>query len=38
MSRNIRVTGVVPGMVPAAPKRNAVVAAVYVLLLVVLFF
>ncbi len=33
MSPTVHLTGLIPGMVPRAPKRNAVVACVYLLLL-----
>ncbi len=33
MIRAVRVVELIPGMVPRAPKRNAVVACVYLLLL-----
>lgn len=33
MTPTVRVLSLIPGMVPRAPKRNAVVACVYLLLL-----
>lgn len=33
MIRSVRILSLIPGMAPGAPKRNVVVASVYLLLL-----